>query len=120
MPRPLPLLETDSLQPHDYELYHKRLLSLLELSPRTRFAALKHGGIVWRLVVQYVTDVRKLISDMPRAAPFEALGGLAVSSLPPRYDDGLSDVEEDAICGVYDMTTAGGEILCILTVTILI
>ena len=63
---------------------------------------------MWRLVIQHVPDVREVITRLSDAGSAEALGGLAASSLPPLYDDDLSEEEEHAICGVYDMSAIDG------------
>lgn len=88
--------------PADYGHYQATLDRLLT-RPYAR-AALLAGGIVWRIAVHYlgdsVLDVTKGPSDATWLSQYwKPLGG------PYLYDDGLSELEMDIICGVYEVPT---------------
>ena len=88
--------------PADYGDYQATLDRLLT-RPYAR-AALLTGGIVWHIAVHYLGDSVLDATKGPLDATWlsrywKPLGG------PYLYDDGLSELEMDIICGVYEVPT---------------
>ena len=81
--------------------------ALLQQSPRLRLAALKQGGIIWRLVIEHI-DVQEVLDSIPEQGSSAALSGMAISNFPAVYNDDLTIEEERIVCGMYDSSTSPG------------
>jgi hypothetical protein len=115
---PLPRVELTKLKTYDYKQYHARLLKRLSEDATFRRAALKEGGIVWRLVVEFV-DIDKVIDTIPMEGTSVALGGTLVVAKEPAYDDDLTIEDERLACGVYDSGTSQGALYISLSTFVL-
>ncbi|KAF7971128.1 hypothetical protein HWV62_22004 [Athelia sp. TMB] len=89
----------------DYKHYENHRNDFL-LTPRSR-AAVKYGGIVWRLSVQSIDP--DYVAAGPSSEIFATSRAKYFDHDEARYwDDELIDEEIDIICGVYKIDTAQG------------
>ncbi|KAI0735669.1 hypothetical protein C8Q76DRAFT_611425 [Earliella scabrosa] len=94
----------------DYRQYCRQRLDLLRSGPHLR-AALLHGGIIWRLAMEMAGEYSgnlDLLRSYLELGPSEESGchRIIIQDGQTTYvDDGLSDYEVDAICGVNHVYT---------------
>lgn len=97
----------------DYKAYINAKRHLL-LSPRVRSAALRKGGILWRLALDAFdeAEARRLAATLSYEAddkPLEQCRLLRIGGDEFLYDDELTDEEHDVLIGLYKVKSGKTE-----------
>ncbi|KAI0373836.1 hypothetical protein BV20DRAFT_937080 [Pilatotrama ljubarskyi] len=89
---------------HEYQAYEERAFEILS-QPKARSAVLS-GGILWRIAME-VTSGR--LEELALNGPSSDVYRWGATYRPERgddyYDDALSELETDIVCGVYKVFT---------------